>query len=403
MAGGRKPWLAVEEDKPVKFSDLAHMMALALQPEGGIAYGAARAQLDDELPRAVQHGELRVRNALTLGEHTFPMGDALNRAVVLPFDLRDFLATRGIELRLIPHGSGPKFWTLENAAAAIAKQERWHGEAQGSLLDALMDAARRGELTVREPHTDLPTRTPDVRQFYELVAPDDVNRWLDEVKAGYRWNEAGEEQDKFMPLTVTLEPYFEQPMAGLPKVIAALVSGAYRLFSWDALSPDQRRSLAQQKDAQEDPALAPLREWAFRQVTRDHELQQEIESLKRAAAPTVLDIAKKKEMLAALEAELRELREATFPGAEAEMTPDVPPRQKAQVQQEDFILSTIVALGHDPKALPPQPPGKPGVKAQVRALALKNKRLFQSAEVFKKAWERLRGRREIAGGEVSGR
>ena len=62
----------------------------------------------------------------------------------------------------------------------------------------------------------------------------------------------------------------------------------------------------------------------------------------------------------------------------------------AQRFQEQEILRVIGELGHGPKALPKDIPGKAGVKAEVR------KRLNLSALVFNKAWERLSTCEEIA-------
>lgn len=183
-------WLAVEESKLVKFADLAHMMAKAIHPreDEGIAYGFARINLEKELPEAVHNGDLVVRNSSGMGKHEFPYGDALQRAVMLPLELRPFLETRGIELRLMPHGSGPSLWTLENAASAIAEQEDWHNGARGRLLDEMMEAAIKRELIVRDPHTNLPKATGEIREYYELVTPADVNAWLENNSAPYRWN-----------------------------------------------------------------------------------------------------------------------------------------------------------------------------------------------------------------------
>lgn len=171
-------WMAIEDCTLLKFSELAHRIARAMHPDDreSHAYGATRVNLDDELPQAVQRGELVVRNPAGLGRHTFPHGDALLRAVMMPQDIRPFLAARGIELRLTPAGSGPIYWTLENAAAAIAEQEGWHNGARGALLDSMMEAAQRG-LTVREPLTDLPKTSGRVREFWETVARADVNAW----------------------------------------------------------------------------------------------------------------------------------------------------------------------------------------------------------------------------------
>lgn len=59
-----------------------------------------------------------------------------------------------------------------------------------------------------------------------------------------------------------------------------------------------------------------------------------------------------------------------------------PPKQ--QQFQEQAILRVLASLSYDPKALPKNKPGKPGVKAAVR------NELKLSVSVFKKAWERLK-------------
>ena len=63
--------------------------------------------------------------------------------------------------------------------------------------------------------------------------------------------------------------------------------------------------------------------------------------------------------------------------------------------QDAAILDAIRGAGHDPQALPPIRPGKPGVKAAIRA-DLDGKGLFRGTTVFDGAWERLRSRGEIA-------
>lgn len=183
-----KYWLAVVDGQTVQFSDLAHMVATALHPEGGMAYAAARINLDDELKLAVRDGLLRVRNPAGLGFHTFPHGDALRRAVLIPnTDLEPFLNERGIELRLTPHGNGPDYWTLENAAAAMQEQLSWHDGTRAEFQDQMQEAAAAGALVVLNPRTCLPYRPETVRTFWEYVTPDCVNTWLATLKAPYRW------------------------------------------------------------------------------------------------------------------------------------------------------------------------------------------------------------------------
>ena len=55
----------------------------------------------------------------------------------------------------------------------------------------------------------------------------------------------------------------------------------------------------------------------------------------------------------------------------------------AQINQEQEILRVIKELGFSPTKLPANTPGKPGVKAAVRA------KLTFPHKVFNKAWERL--------------
>lgn len=62
-----------------------------------------------------------------------------------------------------------------------------------------------------------------------------------------------------------------------------------------------------------------------------------------------------------------------------------------QAAQDAAIRETIRALGHDPLALPTNSPGKPGVKAAVRAKLMGKNKLFPAqGKVFDKAWERFR-------------
>lgn len=185
-----KYWLAVVDGQLVQFSDLAHMMATALHPEGGTDYVAARINLDDELKLAVRSDLLRVRNRAGLGFHTFPYGDALQRAVLIPnTDLEPFLNERGIELRITPHGIGPDYWTLEIAAAAIQEQEGWQDGTRVEFQDQMQDAAQSGALAILDPRTCLPPlHTGSVRTHWEYVTPDSVNTWLTALNAPYLWS-----------------------------------------------------------------------------------------------------------------------------------------------------------------------------------------------------------------------
>ena len=63
--------------------------------------------------------------------------------------------------------------------------------------------------------------------------------------------------------------------------------------------------------------------------------------------------------------------------------------------QETFVLKTIDILGVDPMQLPKHQPGKAGLKAKIRQLALAENKIFTGGKVFEKTWERLLVRRDI--------
>jgi len=71
------------------------------------------------------------------------------------------------------------------------------------------------------------------------------------------------------------------------------------------------------------------------------------------------------------------------------------PRQR-RAAQDATVLDAICKAGHDPLALPVNRPGKPGVKAEIRAELEGINLLFpRKSTIFNKAWERLRERGEI--------
>jgi hypothetical protein len=187
-----KYWLSIVDGQLVQFSELPHMIAIALHPEGGMGYVSARINLEDELKKAVRDGLLRVRNPFGLGFHTLPNGNALQRAVLIPdTDLQQFLNEKGIELRITPHGNGPEYWTLENAAVAMQEQLNWHDGTRAEFLDQMQEAAQSSALVILDPRTCLPSiRIERVRTYWEYVTPESVNAWLAALKAPYRWSPA---------------------------------------------------------------------------------------------------------------------------------------------------------------------------------------------------------------------
>ena len=170
-------WVELPDSRLVKFRALPGLIARALHSEP-VARAKAEINVEKELWGMVDAGALRVHDPLTLDELPFPIGETMRRAVLYATELRPVLQARGIGLKLIPFGNGPTYWTIENAAAAIAAQEEWHAGARDTLRRQMMQAVREGLLRVRHPHTDLWYQPKAVRDWYELVTPTDVNDWL---------------------------------------------------------------------------------------------------------------------------------------------------------------------------------------------------------------------------------
>lgn len=81
-------------------------------------------------------------------------------------------------------------YTIEEAAIAIAKKYAWHKEAERTLSNQILDAAKSGALNVRHPHTDMPYRPKEHRKFYELVSVTDLNNWFESVGVPFRLDTA---------------------------------------------------------------------------------------------------------------------------------------------------------------------------------------------------------------------
>ncbi len=101
----------------VPFRELAHLIAAALWPCAGegddrLDYGFARASLDTELKKAVQSGDLPVKDPLTHGVHLFPIGNALLSALVTVADINAFVAPRGLDVQVERLNKGGANWDL---------------------------------------------------------------------------------------------------------------------------------------------------------------------------------------------------------------------------------------------------------------------------------------------------
>ena len=135
----------------VQFDELAHKIAIALYPsddsatEGeSFAYFGVRDDLEAELRQAANSGALPVKDPLTFGPHSFPLGRALKKSLVSVSDLRVFLAGRPIAIESepaqtaitpVPVGAGKrreKKPSIESVAFDYMRREYQSGQFQSA-------------------------------------------------------------------------------------------------------------------------------------------------------------------------------------------------------------------------------------------------------------------------------
>ena len=114
---------------------------------------------------------------------------------------------------------------------------------------------------------------------------------------------------EFNSLTAALEGYFEKPLAELPSAdqppgLRERVLEVFNLISWGTLSPDQRRQVAQQWDAQNDPSLEQERQRTWDAQVKCIDLEREITEWQLMPAPTPTERIAKERRIAELQQKL---------------------------------------------------------------------------------------------------
>lgn len=149
-------WVEVQEAQTVRFDDVPGLIARALH-KGEVAQAATEINLEAELRALIQAKELMVRDPLTLGQHTFPIGQALLNSVLLPEDLRPLLASHGIGLRIETLQPGPVATAAEpGEAAAMPTKASRAAEKEARQDGRLAHCEAQGLVFERDPHRPLP-------------------------------------------------------------------------------------------------------------------------------------------------------------------------------------------------------------------------------------------------------
>lgn len=104
-----------------------------------------------------------------------------------------------------------------------------------------------------------------------------------------------------------LEAWFEKPLCELPQTLQARVLSDFFPMSWDALSADQRRSIARQIDYRQDPANDADRKYWWNFFERKSTLEKRILEWEKVATPTASDLLQKEKNLVSLNIELAQM------------------------------------------------------------------------------------------------
>jgi hypothetical protein len=111
----------------------------------------------------------------------------------------------------------------------------------------------------------------------------------------------------FTSLTACLEEWFDEPLSALPAALQQRIKEDFFPMPWNTLSADQRRSVARQWDANNDPALAHERKFWWDFFIRKGELEEQIARWTDTAAPTASELDLKEKRLLALREELAQM------------------------------------------------------------------------------------------------
>lgn len=205
----------------VQFGELAHRIADALWPDAGpddnrLRHASTVTKIKAELIRAVNSGALAVKDPDTLGEHTFPIGDALNRAFVSVDDLREFVAGRGLsvsfQFSINEDGGSTTFRATQEEYDAMAagkqaqgdeRHKRGHysmyeaaevlaaansiGGAEAFLKNRMRPAVESGALMLLDPIDGGPVTGRLCRPYDDWVTPKAIDEWLAGAGFTYRW------------------------------------------------------------------------------------------------------------------------------------------------------------------------------------------------------------------------
>lgn len=114
---------------------------------------------------------------------------------------------------------------------------------------------------------------------------------------------------EFESLTLALEGHFDKPLEELSPELRERVQRDFYVIPWVGISPSQRRSVAQQWDYQNDPAMEADRRYLGDFYLRYEGVKAKISKWQKAVTPNANNMRTKEIQLAKLNAELAKMDE----------------------------------------------------------------------------------------------
>lgn len=108
----------------------------------------------------------------------------------------------------------------------------------------------------------------------------------------------------FESIEKKLDGWFSKSFHELPSPLKRLVIPSFKPFSWDDLSPNQRRSLTNQRDYQYDPATESHQTYWFDFEAKRQELEDQLREWQLTASPIATDLKQKEDRVGQLKQEL---------------------------------------------------------------------------------------------------
>lgn len=264
-------------------------------------------------------------------------------------------------------------------AQSLANQGVGHAE---KLLQQIEDAVRLEKLRCLDPETRVVTTCPGGVSigFDVLLKLTDVNAWLVDAGADYSMQHAGHIEADASPRSITNRKLWRlseaiQFVVSMPGFGVSAAGLKERLSSHDESSLLTVMDVASGKPRRATNLCVFLDEWLF---AEDFNAWLDVAGFREPyRLPVVLP---------------------TNLAQPAGQNSTSPKHQQRSRLQEEVILCAIREAGHDPKGVPKNLDGKPGVKAEIRERVVKERPDLFSAKsrTFDKAWERLRSFGDIA-------